>query len=231
MTGVAGLAVATAAFVGTHLAMSHPLRAAMVGRFGDRGFSIIYSLVSLATFGWMIWAARQIGGSVPLWTAPAWMWTLASVLMLPVSILLIGAFAKNPAFPHPGAAETLAARSATGAFAVTRHPMNMAIALWGLIHIALSGSPRNLIIAGGMVVLALLGSLGQDARKARLYGAAWSDWAGRTSFLPFAAILDGRIAISAARPGWIAVLGGVVLWALASWFHPIAVGPFGLIDG
>ena len=56
MSGIAILALASAAFVGTHFLMSHPLRASMVGALGEKGFAGVYTLVSLATFGWMIWA-------------------------------------------------------------------------------------------------------------------------------------------------------------------------------
>ena len=52
------LLVALAAFVGTHFLMSHPLRAAMARALGAAGFMGIYSLVSLATFGWAIMAFR-----------------------------------------------------------------------------------------------------------------------------------------------------------------------------
>ena len=50
------LAVATAAFLGAHFVSSTPLRAALAGRVGERGYLGLYSLVSFATLGWMIWA-------------------------------------------------------------------------------------------------------------------------------------------------------------------------------
>ena len=50
------LIAASIAFVGTHFAMSHPLRASMVRLLGDGGFMIAYSLVSAATMAWMYFA-------------------------------------------------------------------------------------------------------------------------------------------------------------------------------
>ena len=38
MTPMACLTLAAAAFVGTHFLMSHPLRPALAGRLGERGF-------------------------------------------------------------------------------------------------------------------------------------------------------------------------------------------------
>ena len=46
---LANLVAACLAFVGTHFAMSHPLRAGMVRALGEKGFQGVYTLVSLAT--------------------------------------------------------------------------------------------------------------------------------------------------------------------------------------
>ena len=52
------LIAANVAFVGTHFALSHPLRAPLVARLGEKGFLPVYSLVAFATLGWMILAFR-----------------------------------------------------------------------------------------------------------------------------------------------------------------------------
>ena len=40
---------------------STPLRAALVRRLGERGYLILYSLISFAAFGWLIgaWAQKR----------------------------------------------------------------------------------------------------------------------------------------------------------------------------
>ena len=58
MTTVAPVALASAAFVGSHFALSHPLRAPLVGGSAKRGFAGLYSLVAFATLGWVIVAYR-----------------------------------------------------------------------------------------------------------------------------------------------------------------------------
>ena len=54
--------------------MSHPLRARDGRQLGERGFAGIYSLVSLLTFGWMIWAYPDASAEAPtpLWDAGRW---------------------------------------------------------------------------------------------------------------------------------------------------------------
>jgi uncharacterized membrane protein len=220
------LALATFAFVGTHVLMSHPLRAGLVARLGDRAFTGVYSLVALATFAWIVVAWRAGSDAGALWVAPLWWWPFASGLMLIASILLIGALFGNPAFPRPGA-RPRPIPGPRGIFAITRHPMNTSFMLWALVHASLSGSPRNLIVAAGIMVLALFGSIGQDRKKELLLGEIWRDWESRTSFVPFGALLAGRVPWRNAIPGGIALVGGLVFWALATSYHAPLVSPLG----
>ena len=217
------LALATLAFVGTHLLMSHPLRDALVARLRYRGFLGLYSLVAVATLVWMIlaWPAAE---SSPLWVAPIWWWPFASAIMLLASILLVGSLIGNPALPGAYPTEIPPPR---GVYAVTRHPMNTSFMLWALVHISISGSARNLIVSAGIFALALLGSIGQDRKKARLVGEPWRQWQARTSFVPFAALLSGRVPWRAAAPGWIAVVCGLAFWAVATSWHAPLVSPLG----
>lgn len=226
MTPLVSLALATAAFVGSHFLLSHPLRPALVARLGERGFLGLYSIVAFATLGWMILAWRAVERPDPLWLAPLGWWPAASVVMLFAAILFAGSLVRNPALPHPGA-EPRAIPEPKGVFAITRHPMNWSFILWALVHISVSGNPRNLIVAGGILVLAFFGSLGQDARKRRLLGAVWRQWCARTSFVPFAALLSGRVKWRKAVPDWFALLGGVVLWAVVTSYHVPLVSPLG----
>src|SRR5688500_15642468 len=103
MSATAGLAAAVAAFVASHLLLSHPLRGPLVARVGERAFLGLYSLIALATFVSMIVAWRAGADPEPLWVAPLWWWPVASLAMLVASILLIGSLIGNPALPRPGA--------------------------------------------------------------------------------------------------------------------------------
>jgi uncharacterized membrane protein len=218
LTGAAGLGLATLAFVGTHLLMSHPLRRPLVHRLGERGFSLAYSIVAIATLGWVILAYGRVEDGAPAWVAPDWWWPVAAGIMLVASILLVGSLVRNPAFPRPGAKPT-EIPPPRGVFAITRHPMNWSFMLWAIVHISLWGSDRNLIVAGGILMLALVGSIGQDAKKRAWLGDVWRDWEARTSFVPFGALLSGRAAWSAAMSSWTALIGGLALWLLITWYH------------
>jgi uncharacterized membrane protein len=225
---LASLALATIAFVGSHLLMSHPLRLRMVQNLGEQPFQIVYSAISAVTLGWMVWAYQSVRNSDPLWIAPDWVWATASGVLLLASILLVGSFLRNPAFTHPGV-DKKPIREATGVFAITRHPMNWSFILWALTHIAVWGSPRNLIVASGILVLAFGGSLGQDRKKLSVLGARWRGWMDRTSFIPFGAIVARKLKLRAAAPGWIAFGGGLFLWLAVTWWHAPSVSVPGLL--
>lgn len=218
------LLIATAAFVGTHLAMSHPLRAPIVARTGEALFLLLYSLVSVAALLWVVLAARAVPAGTPWWIAPQWGWTLGSVVMLVASVMLAGSFVGNPAVPDPTHRVAVPERAA-GVFAITRHPLLWSIILWGIVHIAVLGSFRTVTIGSGMILLSLIGAIGQDGKKARLMGTPWQEWQRKTAFVPFAGQLAGRIGWSAALPSWGVLLGGLAVWLFATFLHPYAGGP------
>jgi uncharacterized membrane protein len=222
----ASLALATLAFVGTHLAMSHPLRTRLVQNLGDQWFAVLYSAVAFVTLGWMILSFRAADDGYFLWLTPDWARPIAATVMLLACILLVGSFFGNPAFPNPGAkTKAMTTRAASGVFALTRHPMNMAFILWALVHIALWGAVPNLIVAGGILILAVAGSIGQDHKKLNVIGEPWRAWMGRTSFLPFGALLTGRAKWSGLREAWPALLLGLLLWLAVTWLHAPEVSP------
>src|SRR5665213_1412440 len=99
------LIAASVAFVGLHFALSHPWRAALVKALGEAGFMGVYSLVALATFGWMIWAFRAVGTQGrPLWNGGnTVLWIIACLLTILALALLFGSLRGNPALPQVGA--------------------------------------------------------------------------------------------------------------------------------
>ena len=212
MSGIGMLAIASAAFVGTHFLMSHPLRRGMVARLGEKGFAGVYSLVSLLTFGWMIWAypAASAEAPQPLWDAGRIGWAAATILMWLGSVLFMGSLRRNPAFPRPGKPiEKI--DDPRGVYAITRHPMMWGFTLWALVHAIVNPTLASLILSTAIVILALFGAAAQDAKKQQLLGEVWRDWKARTSFVPYGRGLKSADAF--------ALVTGTLLWLIASWAH------------
>ncbi|MFP5433285.1 MAG: NnrU family protein, partial [Alphaproteobacteria bacterium] len=116
---------------------------------------------------------------------------------------------------------------AKGVFAITRHPMMWAFAMWGLAHILVYPVAANIIVSVAIILLSLVGAALQDRKKEVLTPAAWQHWESRTSYWPFAAILAGRARFG--RFGMHALAGGLVVWLAATWAHmPLAGWPAGI---
>ncbi len=213
------LIAANIAFVGSHFAMSHPLRAAMVKSLGAAGFQIAYSVVSLATLGW-VYLAFKAAPPADLAGSGEIGWALATIITLPAMVLLAGSFIGNPALPTPMAQDQARAEP-KGVFRVTRHPMMWGFALWALSHIVLWWSTRTIVLALAMGFLALVGAHMQDRKKRVLMGDAWAQWESGTSYWPrwggFASV------------GTVPIVGGVVLFVGLSWLHmPLGGIPAGI---
>lgn len=203
------LAAANIAFVGTHFAMSHPLREPMVKALGAGGFQGVYTLVSAATLAWVYFAfvaapPADLAGSGEVG------WIIATVLTLPAMVLLAGSLIGNPALPTP-MAEAQARAAPKGVFLVTRHPMMWGIGLWAISHLVLFWSTRTMITALAIGVLALVGAYMQDRKKEVLMGGAWTEWESKTSYWPRWGKLVGV--------GPVPLVVGTALFVGFSWVH------------
>ncbi len=212
LTPQAGLFLSAIAFVATHFLLSHPLRRPLIRSLGVGPFQGIYSLVALVTFAAMIHFYRVIGREPPLWVPGDALWLVASLLMWLASILLAGSFFRNPALV--GARGP--AGGPTGVFRITRHPMMWSLALWAIVHLTIVATPKSLVLDGAILILALGGAAGQDAKNADQMGDDWHDWTAQTAFVPFTRGI--------AYPGTIALVGGTLLFFLATWLHPVPAG-------
>lgn len=214
MVGLTDVSAAAITFVGTHFVLSHPLRRPIAGAIGEGAFLGLYSVVAVAALLWLALAYRASPASPPLWPVGNILWAIVTVVMLLASILLMGSVIGNPANPGPPAQLPEAAR---GVFAITRHPMNWSFALWGGCHIAIYPVAANIILAGSIIVLALVGAALQDRKKDILQPERWRAWKAKTSYWPFRAIAAGRARFGGF--GSHALAGGLVLWLVATWVH------------
>ena len=217
MTGMTMLIVASVAFVGTHFLMSHPLRAGLVKSLGEAGFTISYTIVSLLTFGWMIWAYPDATVESPaaLWDAGQAGFIVATVLMWLGAVLFMGSLRRNPALPRPGK-RIEKIDEPSGVFAITRHPMMWGFALWAIVHAIVNPTEASLVLSFAIAFLALVGAVLQDRKKAMLLGDLWREWLSKTSFMPYGRGLKSADAFALAT--------GTLVWLAATWVHNPPVG-------
>ena len=208
MTPQMGLFFSAILFVGLHFLMSHPLRRPLVQAMGEKAFQGLYSVISLLTFGGMIYFYHAIGREPErLWDAGDAGWIAGTLLMWLGAILFVGSFIKNPAL----VGATGPAGGPTGVFRITRHPMMWSFAIWAGVHLMVIAMPKALVFDGAIIILALGGAAGQDAKKARQFGEAWHEWTAETAFVPFTRGIG--------NPGAVALIGGTLLYLVATWAH------------
>jgi uncharacterized membrane protein len=222
------LVLAALLWVVVHVGISGTaLRGRIVARLGEAGFSVAFSIASVAAI-LLLARAWQGAETAPLWFAPAWLrWVLAA-LMLPTFVLFACALIGNPTAMGGGA---LLGKGARGIQRVTRHPMLNAFALWAAIHILGNGDSAAIVFFGAFLVTALAGMPSIDAKMAKRHPDSWPGFAAATSILPFGAILAGRNRLDLSEIGWIAPAAGVVLWAAILHAHRHVFGVPALIAG
>jgi uncharacterized membrane protein len=216
------LALAAAVFLATHFIPSTPVRSGLVGMLGEKAYLGLYSLISLAAIGWMIWAYAR-APTIRWWVGDefkAW-----AIVLMPVSLVLItaGVLTRNPSAVLQ---ESLlrALGEPRGILRVTRHPIQWGIALWALLHLIARGDAASVIFFGGFALLSILGTMLIDARKNRAIGVDWQRFASVTSNVPFAAIIQGRNQFRFDEIGWKNVLIGLALYFVLVFLHPYLFG-------
>ena len=219
MNPIANLLLATVAFVALHFIPSTPLRAAVVARFGQRRYLGAYSVVAAVALVWMSWAYAQAPRQL-LWEG----WRLLPVVIMPFSLILAvaGYTTRNPTAVMQE--RTLqSADPARGIVRITRHPLMWGIALWAAAHALARGDLKSLIFFGGLLVLALLGTVLIDRRRAAL-GEDWRRFAAVTSNVPFLAIAQGRNRFIPSEVGYRRPLIGLAVFVALFLLHPYLFG-------
>jgi len=209
--------VFSALFVATHIGMSHgAIRAGLVASLGRWPFEGLYSLVSFLTLGpaavlW--WQNRHLGPV--LWELPFWAERAIAVILmlLAFELIMMSLATPSPAGMMPGKIE------ARGVLRITRHPMNIGIACFGLAHILANGALGDVAFFGSFLVLGVLGPIDQDARKKREKGEAYREFCRQTSVLPFVAIITRRNRFPTDELPYPLGLIGIVVFAVLFVFH------------
>jgi uncharacterized membrane protein len=205
-------------FFALHVGVSgSSIRQIMVERLAERGFQIIFSVLSVLLLIWMITAYRN-APVTQLWSVPAFMWL--PVLLMPIACILNVCAYSSPNPTAIGGGKFLKQEEAAkGIFRVTRHPLMSAIAIFAATHMFVAGEVSGLIFFAGLLLTAVFGPTSID-KKLRLKNAESFDrFAAVTSIVPFAAILQGRNRFSLGEIGLMRLGGGLLLYVVFLFAH------------
>jgi uncharacterized membrane protein len=220
------LILAALFFASIHLGVAGTrLRDVIVGAIG-RAYRVLFSIASLAGLVWLV-SAYKHAPYLPAWGMPEWWKPFAIVLMLPAFLLVvIGLATPNPTSVGQ---EERVMEEPKGIVRVTRHPFLTGVAIWAAVHLIANGDWSSFVFFATFAVVAGAGTVSIDAKRRRSLGdARWRAFAGRTSILPFGAILQGRNRFSAVEIGaWRPLVGGLAYaLMLGGHAHIIGVSPF-----
>ncbi|WP_339776682.1 NnrU family protein [uncultured Thalassospira sp.] len=190
-------------------------RRALVARLGTPLYVLFFSLVSTGLLVWVV-AAELQADYILLWPYDPRAHWVPIIAMLPVCILWVAAVRQpcplsighargyNP--DHPGIN------------LLTRHPLLLGVVIWGLAHMAPNGHLAAVIFFGGSALFALLGMGRMEKMRLRQLGASeFNRLCTGTRRFNWRGLLNGAL-------DWRDVTGGIILYGMIIWLHPIVLG-------
>ena len=224
---VVSLLLAAGAFTGIHLGISGTgLRDRLAGRLGERGYMVLFSVLSVTAMSWLVSAY----GAAPYqatWGQLEWWKPVQILLMLPAFLLVvIGLTTPNPTAV---AQQDLASQPPQGIVRITRHPFLVGVFVWATVHLIGNGDVASLLFFASLAMVAAAGTASIDAKRRRSLGPqVWNAFERQTSIVPFAAVISGRTTIHLSELGWWRPLAGAAAFALmlGGHSHLIGVNPF-----
>jgi uncharacterized membrane protein len=147
-------------------------RTRQIARLGPNGWKVIYSIVSLAGFGLIVWGyvlARLEPGV--LWNPPGWTRHVAALLMVPAFVLLAAAYVPGNRI-----------KAAVG------HPMVLSVKVWALAHLLANGRLADVILFGAFLLWAVFNYRAARQRD-RHAGPHYHIWPGRDAAVLVAGLL------------------------------------------
>lgn len=204
-------------FISHAIPVRPPVKPWLVARVGAGGFTVLYSVVSLAVLGWLIVAAGR-APFVELWPWAPWQTHVTLALMLPACLVLAVSVARPNPFSFGGGANERFDPARPGIVRWVRHPLLAALTLWALAHAVPNGDLAHLLLFGSFAAFAVMGGRLVDRRKRREMGEEWQGLltrVKRTALIPKPASYRATVFRLAA---------GLVLFLGLIWLHPLVLG-------
>lgn len=210
-------------FVSSHLLLAAgPLRVGLVRRLGEGGFVLLFSLVSWATFAAAVFYYAAHRGDGPLAAEALGLTGVAGYVALKwigVALVVTGValqatlLSPRGYVESPTSAFVRGSKQPYGLERITRHPMFVGIAAFGLGHMVLAERLVGVVFFAGLALLGSLGAWHQDRKLSRSRGATYIDYTAATSAVPFLALIRGQQTLVWSELPW-PLLGAALL---ASW--------------
>ena len=227
LTGWGELSVAFAAFFASHVVPARPsVRRVLHAHLGGATYAAAYSAVSLAILAWLIAAAGN-APHIQLWDFELWQPWVPNLVMPFVCLLIAFGFAA----PNPFSISLWPGKDASfdsarpGIAGITRHPLLWAITLWAAAHAVPNGDLAHVLLFGLFALFGFAGIAAIDRRRRAGWGGKlWAERAQKTSLVPFAAVIAGRVRLGELNLNPLRGFAGLALYIMLIAAHPHLIG-------
>lgn len=213
------LLLSTFAFTGGHFILSSaPIRTPIANAIGEGPFRAVYSVLMIAAIIWMVGAYNAAPyhriWDVGLFGPPV----ILIAMYFATFFFLCSVTTKNPTMVGMDVLHHEVAPG-KGIYAIVRHPMLTAFALWAAAHLFVRGDIAAIVFFGGFWILATFGMVHIDARRRANADDAWRAFEAGTCRTPFKAILQDRRTLVMHDVGWWRVIAATVLYIVLLYLH------------
>lgn len=138
-------------FLGTHaFTMLRGPRAGLIGRFGENGYKLGYTALSILGLGLTVYGYQlyRANGMIPIWDPPVWTRHLAVLLTL-FAFISLAAAGKKPSHIQ----------------AAVKHPMLLGVKIWATAHLIANGDLGSILLFGGFLAWAVSARISLKRRR------------------------------------------------------------------
>ncbi len=207
-------------FIGIHIFVSGTrVRDGLVEKLGENGYLGLFSVLSIVGVVWLCRAYSHNDSKMELWAMTSGFGPVGFILLVVAFLLVVVGMTTLSPTAVLGGALLEKDGMARGILRITRHPALCGVCIWAFVHLVQKGDLASLIFFGTFLLVAGVGQMTIDARRARAHGEHWRRFADETSAAPFIAIIQGRNRLVFSELGiWRTALA-LLLFVLAVAFH------------
>lgn len=176
-------------FLGIHLirVVAPGFRRSMISSFGEGGWKIGYSVVSVISLILLVYGFGQARDQTPIWSPPFWMSHISALLMLFALICL--------------AASLLPA----GYIAVkTKHPMVLSVKIWAFAHLLSNGDGAAILLFAAFLAWGVILRIALKRRER----------AGEITLRPFVSATYDLYAVIIGAVAWALIIWKLHAWII-----------------
>lgn len=217
------LAAAALGWVLLHLVVAGPLRPRLVTRLGLPAYRGLFSLLSAVSLGLLIWTYHG-APYIEFWSTTSVV-ALVPLMVMPFALLLLVGSLRSSSPTLAGPDMVLKGPLPVRGFTrITRHPMLWAFSLWAVSHMIANGDLAHWLLAGAILITAVNGMYSIDRKRAAQFGEEWQRFIEKTSIMPMAAVLQGRVRLRWQDIGILNILVSAIAYGFILWAHEMLFG-------